>query len=170
MQLSFDTEWAQPDIIRPGGCTRGPSDWSLDEAGLWSRYSRRFRIEDHNYHSPCWIYQGHISLAGYGKITGILEYGSYRRSGRLRRNGATIFWHTAMYRLWKGEIDSGFEVAHLCHIKRCGNPEHLMALDRYTHRRMDSAYRQSLMNGNDGSIRDLAMQNCGAQGNLHTRS
>lgn len=65
------------------------------------------RIKEEN---GCWVWQGHISSDGYGRV-----YWNERQ------------WlaHRAAYTLWAGPVAEGLELDHLCRNRQCVNPEHL---------------------------------------------
>jgi hypothetical protein len=62
--------------------------------------------------SGCWIWQGALSTAGYGRF------------------GGKEYAHRFSYVLHKGPIPAGTEVDHLCRVRRCCNPMHLQAVPR----------------------------------------
>ena len=62
--------------------------------------------------TKCWLFQGCLSLSGYGKITfKLLDYNTH-----------VLAWE-AKNRTKQGDKDS--VVRHLCDIRNCCNPEHL---------------------------------------------
>jgi hypothetical protein len=67
-----------------------------------------YRIEDHGYDTPCWIWQG-VKEDGYGRIN---------REGFRRA-------HTLYYVKAKGPIPDGMQLDHLCRARACVNPDHL---------------------------------------------
>ena len=60
----------------------------------------------------CWLWTGAIQSRGYGSF-GI--------------DGTTYLAHRVAYWLWRGDIDDGLTINHLCGVKRCVNPQHLEA-------------------------------------------
>jgi hypothetical protein len=79
--------------------------------------------------SACWIWQGNISSAGYGRFS----YG-----------GKTELAHRASVRLFKGiELPPGTKggiVSPVCHNPLCVNPSHLEILER---RRIDRGIKKA---------------------------
>jgi hypothetical protein len=61
---------------------------------------------------PCWEWTGCLTK-GYGRVA---------IDGKIRNT------HNLTYRLFVGEVPSGFELDHLCRNKRCLNPYHLEAV------------------------------------------
>src|SRR5687767_5252452 len=57
----------------------------------------------------CWIYTGPVSGAGYG----------------LANRTPEKYAHRLSYAWLVGPIPAGYEVDHLCRVKRCVNPAHL---------------------------------------------
>lgn len=53
----------------------------------------------------------------------------------IRVGEAMVPVHLAAYRLFVGEPPAGHHVHHLCGVKRCWRPEHLVALDPVAHKR-----------------------------------
>lgn len=71
---------------------------------------------DSRVHGQCWLWTGPT------KGPGAYQYGSFRHGGVL--TGA----HQYSYRIHKGDIPEGFDVAHMCDVKLCVNPNHLVAM------------------------------------------
>lgn len=67
--------------------------------------------EDRGYMTRCWIWQGRVDSAGYG---------------RLGRRLA----HRAIYERRKGRVPDDMDLDHLCGIRSCVNPQHLEAVTR----------------------------------------
>lgn len=65
--------------------------------------------EDHNYSSPCWMWQKSITKKGYAACN---------------RNGFYAA-HQFYYAKFIGEVPSGMELDHLCKVRSCVNPYHL---------------------------------------------
>lgn len=69
--------------------------------------------EDRGYSSPCFIWQGLLSVEGYG---------------RLWREGRVIGAHRAAYVDARGSVPPGLVIDHLCRNRSCVNPAHLEAV------------------------------------------
>jgi hypothetical protein len=70
----------------------------------------------------CWIWQGARSTEGYGYLV-------------RRRKGYLV--HRVIYEGAYGRIEPGFEVHHLCGVRCCANPFHLLEVDRSSHKQKD---------------------------------
>lgn len=63
-----------------------------------------------NPESECWEWTGVLEPTGYG---------------RMSVNGRNVMAHRICYELHVGPIPDGLFLDHLCHNRRCVNPEHL---------------------------------------------
>lgn len=63
---------------------------------------------------PCWIWNGHRSAAGYGRVAVTHRQGRYA--------------HAVSYAFVHGAIPEGLEHDHLCSVPSCVNPAHLEAV------------------------------------------
>lgn len=63
----------------------------------------------------CWIWLAGTQTSGYGNFW-----------FEDRKQGA----HRVAYQLGNGDIPSGLEVDHICHVKLCVNPRHLQTVTR----------------------------------------
>src|SRR6266436_4873849 len=70
-------------------------------------------IEDRGHKTACWIWQGKISIYGYGRI---------------KRGGREHAAHKYMYEHKYGPVPDGLELDHLCRQRPCMNPDHLEAV------------------------------------------
>lgn len=70
--------------------------------------------------SGCWLWDGAIGDNGYGQFWA----GEWTPAGHPRQRLA----HRVSYELYVGEIPDGFQIDHLCRIRRCVNPAHLEAV------------------------------------------
>lgn len=81
----------------------------------YERLQQRIRSEDRGYSTPCLIWQGAITTAGYG-TTGIrLPTGKHK----------TTYTHRLAWLVEKGPIPRSLQIDHLCKIRECCNVEHL---------------------------------------------
>ncbi len=60
--------------------------------------------------TKCWNWLGGDSGTGYGRIT---------------IDGKTQPSHRVFYKVFRGPIENGLQIDHLCRNKRCQNPYHL---------------------------------------------
>ena len=74
-----------------------------------------YTTTDRGHSSLCFIWNGKLSSAGYGKVN---------------VDGKQIYAHRAMYEQEVGPIPDGKELDHLCRQTDCVNPSHL---DPVTH-------------------------------------
>lgn len=72
-----------------------------------SRLMTKVKISD----SGCWLFIGAVGRNGYGR---------FRLERRLQ------LAHRASYKLYKGEIPIGHHLHHVCEIRHCVNPDHLV--------------------------------------------
>lgn len=68
--------------------------------------------------SPCRVYTGHVDRWGYGKI---------------KHLGKTMTVHSAAYLASGASIPDGFNVHHICGVRHCVNPKHLVAVSPKDH-------------------------------------
>lgn len=66
----------------------------------------------------CWIWTASRFSTGYGSYQNIHNYPQKTA-------------HQFSYKYFKGELESGKEIDHLCHNRPCANPDHL---EQVTHR------------------------------------
>ncbi len=79
--------------------------------------------------TECWTYSG--SKKAKYPMTKV-------KAGGRRR---TVRWSRVICFIRDGDIPPAFEVAHLCQNKHCGNPNHLQALSKPLHTRLDRNYQ-----------------------------
>lgn len=77
--------------------------------------------EDRGYSSPCWIWQLARKGRGYASMY---------------VNGKYLSAHRVFYERSNGEITAGFQLHHLCEVKECVNPDHLVALSPGDHAKL----------------------------------
>lgn len=75
-------------------------------------------VEDEN---GCWIWQRAISQKGYGTATD------------RRRSAPQSPAHRVVYEREVGPVPDGYHVHHLCGVKRCVNPQHLLPMSADEH-------------------------------------
>ena len=92
---------------------------------------RLWRRVDKSSESGCWLWTGYIDGKGYGRI------GVGHRMVRT---------HRLAYELSTGEsIPAGMQIDHICHVKRCCNPQHLRnATNKQQKEHLRGAYRNSV--------------------------
>ncbi|KKM77260.1 hypothetical protein LCGC14_1371850 [marine sediment metagenome] len=61
--------------------------------------------------TPCWLWT--------------LSLRNNRGYGAVRLRGRNFLVHVASYLMHKGPIPNGLELGHLCHVRKCFNPDHL---------------------------------------------
>lgn len=69
----------------------------------------------------CWLWIGYIKPSGHGQIQ------------RGRRGEGAVNAHIAAYELLVGPLPEGKVLHHLCGVKRCVNPDHLVPVTRAEH-------------------------------------
>lgn len=74
---------------------------------LKDRIRASVRIDDNG----CWIWQKYVRPNGYGQI------------GVPGRGGQYV--HRIAYEQWRGPLEDGLQIDHLCRVRRCCNPDHL---------------------------------------------
>lgn len=77
--------------------------------------------EDRGFATPCWIWQRGISDTGYGT---------------LRVDGKAMNAHRVFYLREHGTIPDGHELHHLCEVKACVNPSHVIPVTPKEHTRL----------------------------------
>lgn len=75
----------------------------------------------------CWEWQGAVNSRGYGVV---------------RLHGYMVYVHRFMYAVTRGRsIARGKDVHHVCHNRRCANPNHLELLTRDEHATLSARQR-----------------------------
>jgi hypothetical protein len=93
-------------------CPIVPKDYSLKtplapmtfEERFWSKVEKTL---------DCWLYTGRLDINGYGVFD--------------LADGTTQGAHRVSYRMACGEIPEGCIIGHLCNVRNCVNPKHLIA-------------------------------------------
>lgn len=60
--------------------------------------------------SGCWLWSGYLNKQGYG---------------RCQRDGRLVMAHRYVYEKYRGPIEAGKQLDHLCRVTSCVNPDHL---------------------------------------------
>jgi hypothetical protein len=68
--------------------------------------------------TECWLWAGPTLPNGYG---------------RLWLNGRKVYAHRVAYELAVGPIPDDREIHHLCEVRRCCRPDHLVAVTKREH-------------------------------------
>ena len=91
---------------------------------LWSR------VDQSAGPTGCWLWMGGCFKAGYGAIS---------------VGGRMVLTHRLAYELSTGEpIPAGVQIDHICHVRRCCNPQHLRdATNKQNHEHLAGAHRDS---------------------------
>lgn len=79
--------------------------------GFWERITQQ--------ENGCWEWQGALS-SGYGRIWDAEQ-------------GRHIYTHQRAYAERVGEIVPGHQIHHVCHNRRCCNPDHLVQMRQAEH-------------------------------------
>lgn len=91
----------------------------LEEPSLATKIGKRITPQP----DGCWHYDGYHNPAGYAMYSSTLV-------------------HRLLYEIIKGDqLPSDMHVHHLCEVKRCVNPAHLVAVPQSTHTRVHSKVR-----------------------------
>lgn len=62
--------------------------------------------------SDCWLWAGHLSEKGYGRLAG--------------RDGRVTYAHRVSWELFNGPLPHGLMVLHKCDVRACVRPDHLV--------------------------------------------
>ena len=84
------------------------------EMDFWSKVDKLGDVWE-GMSTPCWDWLGYLKSNGYG-------------SSSLRLLSQETLVHRISYEIHYGVIPAGLEIDHLCHNKRCVNPEHFEAV------------------------------------------
>lgn len=76
--------------------------------------------------TQCWNYTGYVDVTGYGIFSTV-------RGSNDQLMPARAHWFS--YESFIGQRQPGMHIHHLCHNKRCVNPDHLVQLDPADHAR-----------------------------------
>ena len=81
---------------------------AAQDESVWERV--RKRIDFTTSETGCWLWTGCVHEDGYGVFTA---------------HGGTLRVHRYMYSRAGNRLLPGFELDHLCHTRRCCNPDHV---------------------------------------------
>lgn len=125
-----------PNTSRWQGSVKGePQRYIHSHTSLarWPEYEE----EDHGYLTPCWIWKRRVNSDGYAA---------------LNRNG-TQFAARYYYEQANGKIPPGLEPHHLCEVRACVRPDHLLIVSHAQNNRFQA--RVKLTIGDAQRIREL---------------
>ena len=88
----------------------------------------------------CWTWQASTDRRGYGHIW---------------FNGKLVYAHRFAYALSYGECANGLEIDHMCHNRRCVNPEHLQLVTN-----QQNAENRCARKGSKSGIRGVSWDAC----------
>ena len=83
-------------------------------AGLAERFAAKYVEADNG----CWLWIGGKDVTGYGKMLAF---------------GRIVLAHRVAYELHVGPIPNDRTIHHVCEVKLCVNPEHLVVITRSEH-------------------------------------
>lgn len=122
---------SQPDE-EPGLCACGCGTKTAVVRGKANRYahghnattrritSQDFTVEDRGYETPCWIWKHSLSSHGGGQVT---------------ISGRKTTAYRAMYEQERGPISAGKVLDHLCEVRACIRPDHMVETTQADHLR-----------------------------------
>ena len=134
----------QPTRLAPQSVTRlgwvagqpirfinGHQNHEIHEAG--------YAEQDCGYETPCWIWKGGLTTAGYGQVC---------IGGNKQDYSHRIYWERA-----NGPVPAGLELDHLCRQRACCNPSHLEPMTHLENIRRGA--RTKLTPARVGEIREM---------------
>ena len=124
-----------PCCALPAGCT------ARDAARFWARVEPGTAPYHTPALGPCWLWTGAKHNLGYGLF----------RTGELR------YAHRVAYMLAGGVILDGFDIDHLCRVRACVNPAHLVAV----------THKENVLRGRTIAARNARKTHC-PQGHEYT--
>lgn len=85
-------------------------EFKFDHNGIAAKLTSEIKVDPE---AGCWEWQGMLNKDGYGLMS---------------VSGLNRTVHRLSYLIFNGEIDSHFQIDHLCRNRRCINPKHLDAV------------------------------------------
>ena len=92
-----------------------------------ARVQRRLQPASGPLPTPCLLFQGSRTAAGYGR----LHIGG--------KHGTVQHAHLVVYRVLRGDPPEGWHVHHRCHVAACANIDHLVAVPPRLHVRLSGS-------------------------------
>ena len=116
---------------------------SLVAVELTSTATARFMTNvKFGHDNECWLWSGCVSPDGYGRV---------------RISGHTYLSHRVSFTIFNGCIPGGLSIDHICHNRRCVNPNHLRLCDD-SENRCNSSIRSDNCSGFKGVSWDSRLQ------------
>lgn len=115
-------------LYRGSSTTRMQSDWVGADESLATKLGKRITPQDNG----CWYWNGYHTPDGYA-----VHIKSYV--------------HRLMYEIVKGDsLPTSMHVHHLCEVRRCVNPAHLLAVPASSHVKAHATARAEANRQRDG--------------------
>lgn len=92
----------------------------------------------------CWLWTGRLNHEGYGVFNAFFPHPEAEE--RIKFQSA----HRWAYHAYVGPIPEGYQIDHLCRVRRCANPYHLEAVTG----------RENLLRGNTFQAKNAAKTHC----------
>lgn len=97
----------------PGSLTRFDTDqMNYDQL---SRFLKKVKPQQLDWHTPCWLWDGGTHEKGYGRFY----------LGLAQNKRVHVYTHRLAFEHWIGFPPKGYIVDHQCNHKLCCNPTHL---------------------------------------------
>lgn len=106
--LSVEDVETHHHVVRLGDAVAAPDEMMLRAI---ERFWQSFEVDA----SGCWNWTVTVNQKGYG---------------RMWTGSRTMVAHRFAYELVNGPVPDGLDAAHLCHNRRCVNPDHIKAMTR----------------------------------------
>ncbi|MGP9528593.1 HNH endonuclease [Glutamicibacter sp. AOP5-A2-18] len=106
---------------RRHGDPQAGREYSLGKDGFFARVDKS---------QSCWIWKGPVKPNGYATVS---------------MHGKNWYVHRLSYALEYGSIPDGLELDHICHNRKCVNPDHLQAVTHKQNKEnSNGAYRSNV--------------------------